>query len=247
MTDKPVALITGSAKRVGAHLIKRLHDNGYNIILHYHRSKKEADNLTNQLNQKLPNSAYAIKANLTKHNDVIQLAQKAQQCWQRIDVLINNASSFYPTTFGQVTEQQWDDLNASNAKGAFFLTQRLSYSLKKNNGCVINIVDIYAKAPIKNYSAYCAAKAALLSLNKSLALELAPHIRVNGIAPGPVLWPEDDSRDSEAHTKFIQEQTALKREGSPQDIANTVLFLLHHANYMTGQTISVDGGRSLFL
>lgn len=241
----PVALITGSARRIGAAIAQKLHGQSYNIALHYHHSAREANQLKDQLNLLRANSAVALEADLNQLTDITQLIQTATTHWQRLDVLINNASSFYPTPVASATAEQWDDLLNSNLKAPFFLAQAAMAELQKNQGCIINIADIHADRPLKNHSIYCAAKAGNVMLTKSLARELAPAVRVNGIAPGAILWPEQASKLSDTNKQDILSRIPLARQGSAEDIAQTVLFLVQAAPYITGQIIAVDGGRGL--
>ncbi|MGH1485783.1 MAG: pteridine reductase [Cellvibrionaceae bacterium] len=247
MANNPVAIITGGGRRIGAETAKQLHSNGYNIILHYRRSIEEAKQLTEQFNNQRKNSAVAISADLNKIDDINHLVTEALVCWGKIDVLINNASSYYPTPFGSVTETQWEDLLASNTKAPFFLSQALAVELKKQNGCIVNIVDIHADIPLTEYSPYTIAKAGNAMLTKSLARELAPDVRVNGVAPGVIIWPENAAEHSEEEKQRILNQVPLGREGSANDIARTVLFFVKDAPYITGQILAVDGGRSIYL
>ena len=247
MTNNPVAIITGGGRRIGAETARQLHSNGYNIILHYRRSVEEAKQLTEQLNAQRQDSAIAISADLNKISDVNHLATKALASWGKIDALINNASSYYPTPFGSVSEAQWEDLLSSNTKAPFFLSQALADELKKQHGCIVNIVDIHANIPLAEYSPYTIAKAGNAMLTKSLARELAPRVRVNGVAPGVIIWPENAAEHSEVEKQRILNQVPLGREGSASDIAKTVLFFVKDAPYITGQILAVDGGRSIYL
>lgn len=245
MQNQKVVLITGGARRVGAVMARHLHAQNMRIIIHYRSSAKDAQALCDELNAKRANSAAILAADLNNTKILPQLIQAANQIWGQLDVLVNNASSFYPTPLGEVTEAQWDDLFASNLKGPFFLAQAAAPLLIKQQGCIINMVDIRARQPLKDYSAYCIAKAGLLMLTKVLTKELAPDVRVNAIAPGVVLWPDDESEVDEVARKKILARTPLKRAGTPEDIANTAAFLINQADYITGQVIAVDGGRSL--
>ena len=240
--DTPVALVTGSAKRLGRQIISQLHQAGYRVIIHYNQSATDANNLATSLNQQRPDSALTIQANLLDEQAVQRLANKALASFNRLDVLINNASSFYATPLHSATLDNWDDLFGSNVKAPYFLCKALAPALAANKGCIINMVDIHAQQPLQDHSIYCMAKAALLMMTKSLARELAPTIRVNGIAPGAILWPSQQL--AEADKAAILQQIPLQRTGSPEDIANTVLFLLQ-SPYISGQIIAVDGGRSL--
>ncbi len=241
----PVALITGSAKRLGRQTAITLHGAGYNVIIHCNQSRQAADDLAQMLNQQRANSAAVLQADLLDESRWLSLAEEAISCFGRLDVLVNNASSFFPTAVAQATTAQWQDLFGSNVKAPYFLSQALAPQLAKQQGAIINMVDIHAEKPLPGHSLYCMAKAALLMMTKSLALELAPTIRVNGIAPGAILWPPEQSVQlSEQDKAAILRQIPLNTLGSPQDIANTVLFLVQ-SPYITGQILAIDGGRSL--
>lgn len=237
----PVALITGSSKRIGAVISKCLHAAGYNLLLHYRNSKTDAELLMQELNQARQNSAVILQANLDKHDEIEILASLSVNAFGRLDLLVNNASMFYPTPIQQAQQTDWDKLFNSNLRGPYFLVQALLEPLKQSAGCIINIADIYADHPLMNHSIYCMAKAGNQMMTKALALELAPHIRVNGIAPGAILWPENPSID----TNKLLEKIPMKQKGDPEDIAKVVLYLARDASYITGQIIKVDGGRSL--
>lgn len=241
----PVALITGGAQRLGAAIAEYLHKAGYNIIIHYRHSREPAETLAQQLNSARSNSATCIVADLEKQNAILLLAEKSIAAWNRIDALINNASSFFPTPIGKTTEDNWNTLIDSNMKAPFFLAQALADALKKHSGCIINIADIYAETPLAQHTVYCMAKAGNVMLTKSLAREMAPQVRVNGIAPGAILWPKNVTPDQAIAQEKILEKIPLQRTGEAQDIAKTVLFLLRDAPYITGQIIKVDGGRSV--
>lgn len=238
-----VVLITGAAKRIGAETARTLHDAGMNIIIHYRSSRQEADELSYELNELRENSAAVVQADLDDDHIYGQLIEDAVKIWGRLDVLINNASSFFPTPLGSITLEQWHSLINSNLKAPLFLSQAASQFLKETQGCIINMVDIHAFRPMKKHAVYCAAKAGLAMLTQSLAKDLGPDIRVNGIGPGAILWPENDM--DEITKKFIIERTALKRHGESKDIAKAILFLVRDASYITGHIIPVDGGRSL--
>jgi pteridine reductase len=242
-TENRVALVTGSAKRIGAAIAKGLHAAGYNLVLHYRESQKVAESLTAELNQQRANSAICIQADFDQIESIKTLAEKTIQQWQRLDLLVNNASMFYPTPLAEANIQDWNSLFNSNLQAPYFLIQALADALKKSQGSIINIADIYADKPLRNHSLYCMAKAGNVMMTKSLALELAPNIRVNGIAPGAILWPETPTGD----TQKILEKIPLKKLGDPDEIVNLVLFLASKSNYITGQIISVDGGRSLHM
>ena len=242
MSDIPVVLITGAAHRIGATTAKLLHQNGMNIVLHYRGSREKAQAVQKELNDKRENSVILIQADLHITNGFPALIEASVKAWGRLDVLINNASSFYPTKMGKATEEQWDDLIGSNLKAPFFLSQAAAPHLKKTNGCIINIVDIHAERPLKTFPIYSMAKAGLVMMTKSLAGELGPEVRVNAVAPGAILWPEN--LDEVAKQRIVS-RTFLKRQGEPNDISKTILYLIKDADYVTGQIIAVDGGRSL--
>ena len=242
MSDTPVVLITGAAHRIGATTAKLLHKNGMNIVLHYRGSREDAKAVQKELNDLRENSVILIQADLHITNGLPALIDESVKAWGRLDVLINNASSFYPSKIGKATEEQWDDLVGSNMKAPFFLSQAAAPHLKKNNGCIINIVDIHADRPLKTFPIYSMAKAGLVMMTKSLAGELGPEIRVNAVAPGAILWPEN--LDEVAKQRIVS-RTFLKRQGEPNDISKTILYLIKDADYVTGQIIAVDGGRSL--
>ena len=241
----PVALVTGSAQRIGATIIKTLHAAGYNTVIHYRHSQAPAEALTAALNAQRANSAVCIAADLNDIHAIQQLAQQSCEVWGNLDALVNSASSFYPTPVGNTTDHQWNDLINSNMKAPFFLAQALATALAEQQGAIINIADIYAEKPLANHTIYCMAKAGNAMLTKSLANELAPHVRVNGVAPGAILWPEQGGAVQPSAQEKLLEKIPLARTGLPEDIANTVLFLLRDAPYITGQIIAVDGGRSI--
>lgn len=238
-----VVLITGAAHRIGAQTAQTLHDAGANLVLHYRSSKPAAEKLAHQLNTQRPRSVVLVQGDLLDTASLSHLLDEAQGAWGRLDVLVNNASTFYPTPVGSVTSEQWDDLLGSNLRAPFFLAQAAAPHLRTHHGCIVNIADIHADRPLKNYPVYSIAKAGLVMLTKALAQELGPEVRVNAVAPGAILWPENDM--DEATKAKIVSRTFLKRQGSPQDIAGAVLYLIRDANYMSGQVLTVDGGRSL--
>ncbi len=238
-----VALITGAAHRIGAEIARQLHRAGMNIALHYRHSKDKAETLAAELNKQRPDSVILIQADLLKTKTLPEVIAAASKPWQRLDVLINNASTFYPTEIGKATEEDWDDLIGSNLKAPFFLAQAAAPELTKHNGCIINIIDIHSQRPMKGFPIYSAAKAGLAMLTMSLARELGPDVRVNGVAPGAILWPEHEL-EPQAKNEIL-DRTALKRQGAPEDIAKTALFLIRDADYISGQIINVDGGRTL--
>ncbi|MGB6977529.1 MAG: pteridine reductase [Gammaproteobacteria bacterium] len=247
MTNSPkVVLITGAAQRIGAVIARTLHANGMRVIIHYNTSHTAAAQLAAELNAERPDSALTLQADLTQMVQLPKLIQQAAAQWQRLDGLINNASSFYPTPVGSVTQEQWDDLMASNLRAPFFLSQAAVPFLAQQQGCIINIADIHAQIPMCSYPIYSIAKAGLVMLTKTLAKELGPNIRVNAVSPGAIIWPEGKENVNTASEKAaVIAKTALQRQGSPSDIAKTVLFLLDQADYITGQVIAVDGGRVL--
>jgi pteridine reductase len=243
MSTTPTVLITGAARRIGATIAQACHQSGMNVAIHYRYSESQAQALAHELNAKRAGSAHIFSADLSKISELPTLIEQVIQHFGRLDVLINNASSFYATPVLEVTEQQWQDLFSSNVKGAFFLSQAAIPHLRIQKGQIINITDIHARKPMRNHSVYCMAKSALTMMTHSLAKELAPDIRVNAIAPGAVLPPEGTEALSDEQMQRIIDKTALKRLGSPQDIANVVLYLINRADYVTGQTIKVAGGR----
>lgn len=240
-----VALITGGARRVGAAACRRLHAEGMQIVLHYRSSEKEASALRAELEDSRANSVALVQGDLLDTAGLDRIVRDAAAAFGRLDVLVNNASSFYPTPIGTATERHWEDLLGSNLKAPFFLAQAAAPHLRASRGCIVNIVDIHAERPLKNYPIYSIAKAGLGMLTKSLARELAPEVRVNAIAPGTIIWPEPGL--DETVKQQILERTPQKRAGGPQDIAQTLLFLIRDADYITGQIIAVDGGRSVVL
>ncbi len=243
MTSVKTALITGGARRIGATTTRTLHQAGYNVIIHCRLSQQTANELANELNQEREDSAKVIQGDLNVETIYDLLIEQAYQCWNRLDLLVNNASSFYPTPIGSITLDDWNNLLNSNLKAPLFLSQAAAPYLKQTQGNIINMIDVHAQRPMKNHTVYCAAKAGLSMLTLSLARELGPEIRVNGVAPGAILWPENET--SEHTQNLIVKRTALKRPGEPADIAKTILFLAQDAPYITGQIIAVDGGRLL--
>ena len=238
-------LLTGGVRRIGAVIARTLHRAGMNLALHYRSSGTEAAALRDELNCQRPDSVLLLPAELKNTAALPALVEQTINKWGRLDALINNASSFFATPLGQTTEADWDELLASNLKAPFFLSQAAAPYLQAVQGCIVNLVDIYAERPLANHPVYCAAKAGLRMLTRSLALELGPAVRVNGIAPGAILWPEQGMSD--AVKAQLLSRIPLRRQGEPEDIARTVLFLLQDAPYITGQIIAVDGGRSLSL
>jgi len=236
-------LITGGARRVGAAIARELHAAGANVAIHYRKSANDADSLAVELNTSRPRSAATVQADLLDTSKLPGLVDFTVRTFGALDVLVNNASTFHPTPVGEITPSAWDDLLGTNLRAPLFLAQAAVPALRKSSGLIINIVDIHALRPLRHYTVYCAAKAGLHMLTRSLAKELGPEIRVNGIAPGPVLWPEGQS-DTGTRAKII-ERTILKRMGTPADIARTALFFAAQAPFITGQILAVDGGRSV--
>lgn len=245
--NSPVVLITGAARRVGAEIARTLHAAGANVVLHHRASAAEAEALAVELNARREKSALAVRRDLLDTAGLASMVAEAVAHFGRLDALVNNASSFYPTPVGAIDVVAWDDLIGSNLKGPLFLSQAAAPHLAKTNGCIVNITDIHAERPRKGYPLYCAAKAGLLGLTRALALELAPAVRVNAVAPGAIEWPENDSDFPPDEQAAIIDHTLLKRVGSPADIAQTVKFLIFDAPYITGQVINVDGGRTAHL
>jgi pteridine reductase len=242
MTSKFIFL-TGGAKRIGKTTCKHFHDEGFNIIFHYNSSDKEANEIKESLNSIRKDSCFVIQADFNDKSSIERLAEGVAEITDELAVLINNASSFYPTPIEQASQNEWDDLMATNATTPLFLTQALLPFLKKAKGCVINISDTLAPSGIKNFSLYSGAKSALEGITKSLAKELAPDIRVNAISPGAILWPEDEDLTEEQQKERLS-KVPLGRIGSPEDISSVAVFLTD-AKYITGQVIKVDGGRSV--
>ncbi|MFC3150869.1 pteridine reductase [Litoribrevibacter euphylliae] len=249
MNANKTILITGASQRLGAAMTRAFHQNDFTVIIHYNQSHTEADALATELNELCPNSAFLCQGKLS---DIEKIKEQVTAITDHLDVLINNASSFYPTQIGEVSETQWDDLFESNAKAPLFLTQALLPLLnkrhEKNNtpGSVINMLDIHAQRPLKDHTVYCMAKAANQMMTQSLAKELAPRIRVNGIAPGAILWPDQDGEIANSYKQQTLEKIPSQRLGSIEDIVETALFLGCGPSYITGEIISVDGGRRLY-
>lgn len=247
MTDssngRPVVLITGAARRVGASIARSLHAAGYDLALHCRHSRAELDLLIGELELARDSSTLALQADLADFDGLPDLVNDTLDRFGRLDGLVNNASAFYPTAVGDVSQMQWDELFASNARAPFFLAQAAASHLRDRAGSIVNLLDIYAERPLKGYAVYCMAKAAQAAMTRALAQELAPEVRVNGVAPGAVMWPEDGN--AYARKDDIIGKTPLKRAGSAQDVAKAVLWLLRDAQFVTGEIITVDGGRSL--
>ncbi len=240
---RPVALVTGAAKRIGACIARRLHAGGFDLALHYRGSRTAMETLVAELESARAGSAFALQADLVEFDRLPELIAHAVGRCGRLDALVNNASSYYATPFGSVTPQQWDDLFASNARAPYFLAQAAAPHLRAARGAIVNIADIYAQRPLPGHSVYCMAKAALVMATQALAQELGPDVRVNAVAPGNILWSENAQK---AETpELVRERTALQRQGQPDDIASAVHWLIAGNDYVTGQVIAVDGGRTL--
>lgn len=236
-------LITGAARRVGAECARTLHELGARVAVHYRSSSDDADALVAELNARCADSAVALCADLVDLSTHAGLVNDVLAAFGQLDALVNNASTYYPTPVGQMTEAHWDDLMGSNLKAPLFLSQAAVPALQKTRGSIVNIVDINARRPLKNFTVYCCAKAGLAMLTESLAVELGPDVRVNGIAPGPILWPEHEVSDEDKAR--VVDSTLLKRTGDPADIARALTYFLADAPFVTGQILAVDGGRSL--
>ena len=242
-------LITGAARRVGRAIALELHAAGANVLLHYRKAADDARALAGELNAQRPGSAFCQAADLLDLGALSALVDVTLEQFGRLDALVNNASSFFATPLGQIDLAAWDDLIGSNLRAPLFLTQAAAPHLRATRGAVVNLTASHAERPLVTYPLYCAAKAGLLGLTRALAIELAPEVRVNAVAPGPILWPDADApgRFAPQAQEHIIAHTLLKREGRPDDIARTVRFLLDDAPYVTGQVINVDGGRSAHL
>ena len=236
-----VALVTGGARRVGAQIVRTLHGAGAAVLVHRHRSRTDADALIAELDARRPGSAHAFALDLLDTARLPTLIEAAEQRFGRLDMLVNNASTFYPTPLGAITEAHWDDLVGSNLKAPLFLSQAAAPLLRRTQGLILNIVDIHGMRPLRQHPVYGVAKAGLIMLTRSLARELGPEVRVNAIAPGPVMWPEDGSADPARREKIVS-RTLLKRSGSADDIARAALFFAADAPFVTGQVLPVDGG-----
>lgn len=246
-TVNKVILITGGAKRVGAAICRELHTHGAQLMIHFNKSTAEARALQAELNLIRPNSAATVQGDLLNTNALPNLIQATIEHFGRLDVLINNASTYYATEIGKINQDNWQDLIGSNLKAPMFLSQAAAAELRKNNGCIVNITDMHVERPKKGYIVYSVAKAGLVTLTKSLAHELGPEVRVNAVAPGPVQWPEDNPQFDEVYRQRVINQTLLKRIGEPDDVAKAVKFLIYDAPFITGHILAVDGGRSLNL
>jgi pteridine reductase len=236
-------LVTGAAKRIGAAIARGFHAEGACVAIHYHRSASEAQGLCDELNRARPHSATTLSADLRDTAALPALIEGTVHAFGKLNVLINNASTFYPTPIGTITLDQWQDLIGTNLRAPLFLSQAAAPHLRQSNGLIVNIIDIHGRRPLPQHAVYSTAKAGLIMLTRSLARELGPDIRVNGIAPGPILWPEGGI-DSKLQEEIVS-KTLLKRSGSPEDVVKTALFFAKDAPYVTGQILAVDGGRSV--
>ena len=244
MNKEKVILVTGGSKRIGADIARYFHIRGFKVIIHFNKSAEEAENLKKDLLAKRKDSCLTVQADFFKENSINEAVKEILNSTDKLDVLVNNASSFFSTPIETASKEEWSNLLDTNATIPLFLTQAFKPFLESSNGCIINISDSQVDSGIAQYSLYTAAKAALESLTKSLSKELAPNIRVNAIAPGIILWPENDKVSEEVKKEIIN-KTALGRMGNPEDIA-AAAYLLYKSTYMTGQVLKVDGGRSLF-
>jgi pteridine reductase len=242
-----VALVTGGARRVGAAICRTLHASGMNLMVHYRSSAEQARALQAELNDGRPESVALIQADLLNVAYLPSMVNETINQFGQLDVLVNNASSFFPTAIGEIDERAWDDLTGTNLKTPLFLSQAAAPHLKRSHGCIVNIVDIHVDRPLRHHLVYGVAKAGLAALTRSLAVELGPEVRVNGVSPGAILWPQDERWSDELARQRIVNTTLLKRVGDPEDVARTVRFLVLDAPYVTGQIIAVDGGRSIHL
>jgi pteridine reductase len=241
--DRPVALITGAARRVGAVIARTLHAAGYDVALHYRHSAADAHTLADELEAQRGGSTLLLQAELAELSSLPGMIDQLLARYGRLDALVNNASAFFSTPAGTATAEQWNALFASNAQAPFFLSQLAIPALRASGGAIVNMIDIYAERPLAGHPLYCMAKAALAAMTRSLALDLGPDIRVNGVAPGAVLWPGDGKAYDDQQAMLAR--TPLKRAGAPDDVASAVLWLLRDAPFVTGQIIRVDGGRTL--
>ncbi len=240
-----VALVTGGARRVGAEICRTLHGHGMNLVVHYRSSRDDAHALKTELERTRPASVELVRGDLLDAAAYEEIVAGAVAAHGRLDALVNNASSFYPTPLGEASVAAWDDLIGTNLKAPFFLAQAAAPHLRRTHGCIVNIADIHGDRPIRRYPIYSAAKAGLIMLTRSLARELAPEVRTNAIAPGTILWPEGEAEVDEHQKAELLARVPLKRAGAPSDIAATVLFLVRDAPYINGQVIAVCGGRSV--
>jgi pteridine reductase len=240
-------LITGAARRIGAAIARRLHSEGAHIVLHCHRSRAEADALAGTLNAQRADSCAVVQGDLLDIECLQDIVEDAARAFGRLDALVNNASSFYPTPFGAIGLSEWDDLMGSNLRAPLFLAQAAAPHLREAKGAIVNLVDIHAERPLKDFVVYSVAKTGLAGLTRALALEMGPHVRVNGVAPGAILWPDGDEHFAPSERTRILAHTPLARIGQPEDVAGAVKYLLFDAPFVTGQILAVDGGRGIHI
>ncbi len=244
MTEtQKVALVTGSARRIGAGIARHLHAHGYRVAVHANQSLEELQSLAFDLESERAGSVLAVQADLRDLSELPDMVEQVVSHFGRLDALVNNASNFYPTPLGQITPEQWDDLFAVNARAPLFLAQAAAPHLVRQRGAIVNLTDLHATQPLREHPVYSSAKAALEMVTRSLALEMAPHVRVNAVAPGAILWPEQGK--SEAAKQKLMERTPMARLGTPHEIAAAVRWLLDDAGYLTGEVLRLDGGRTL--
>lgn len=240
-----VALVTGAGRRIGASTAAYLHEHGFNVIIHYHLSKTEAESLCAELNAKRKLSAIALHANLQEIASLDDLIERSVDSWGRLDVLVNNASKYYKTEMGKVSEYAWEELMNANLRAPLFLSQAAAPHLAKYHGCIVNLTDIHGERPLRDYSVYCMSKAGLIMLTKCLAKELGPDVRVNAVSPGAIIWPEGENELSSTMKEKVLSRITLNHPGDPGAIAKAVYYLINDADYMTGHVMVVDGGRML--
>ncbi|MGM0766475.1 MAG: pteridine reductase [Pseudomonadota bacterium] len=245
MSISPVVLITGAAHRLGARTAEVMHGRGWNVVIHYRSRDEQATALANQLNDARTNSAATVQADLAQPEQVAMLARQAIDRWGRLDGLINNASVFYPNPTESATQDDWHTIMGANLQAPFFLGQACLPALRESGGAIVNLIDIYSEKPLADHPLYCSSKAGLAALTRSWAKDLAPTVRVNGVSPGAILWPEGEGEVDAVHQQSILAKTPLARTGNPDDIASTIAFLICDAPFITGQILAVDGGRSL--
>jgi pteridine reductase len=243
--SQKVALITGAARRIGAEIATQLHASGMNIVVHYHTSHEEAESVCANFNKLRKHSAVVVRADLQDIASLNYLIEEAVAAWGRLDVLVNNASKFYKTALGNISEYAWDELMSTNLRAPLILSQAAVPYLKETQGCIVNIADIHGERPMRDYAVYCISKAGLIMLTKVLAKELAPAIRVNAISPGEIIWPEGENAVTQEMKQKILSRTLLQRHGDPLTIAKAVLFIANEADFMTGHVLVLDGGRLL--
>lgn len=241
----PVALVTGAAHRLGEQTARTLHARGWNLVIHYRSREEQANSVIEDMNRQRPDSACALQADLSQTPALNRLASEAVEHWGRLDALVNNASVFFPTPTAEATEDDWDTILNTNLRAPFFLLQACLTELRRNRGSVVNLIDIYSERPIDDHPLYCASKAGLAALTRSWAKDLAPEVRVNGVSPGAILWPEGEAGMDPSAQRAILDKTPMARTGNPDDIAETIAFLICDAPFITGQIVAVDGGRSL--